>query len=80
MSYSLACVIVRETTDAVLIRDVRDDREHWIPFSQIETITRGVPAHTALGQLLDTIHLAPGVRCTAHVVMTEFIAQARGLP
>lgn len=40
MSYEIACIIQRETDNAVLIKDPADDEEHWIPYSQIEMIKR----------------------------------------
>ena len=65
MSYALACEILRETHAAVLIRDPADGREHWIPFSQVEKITRD--ASEALGDQ------------TGVVTMTEWIAEQKGL-
>ena len=65
MSYTLACLILRETHAAVLIRDPVDLREHWIPFSQVEKIVRdtadwfGTPTGT--------------------VTMSEWIAEQKGL-
>lgn len=40
MSYSIACHLVKETDNALLIRDPMSDESHWIPFSQIEEIHR----------------------------------------
>lgn len=65
MTYALACEILRETHAAVLIRDLADGREHWIPFSQVEKIVRD--AGEALGAQTGT------------VTMSEWIAEQRGL-
>ena len=40
MSFEFACEFVHETTNAILIRDLKDAEEYWIPLSQVESIHR----------------------------------------
>jgi len=36
--YELACQIIRETDNAVLIHDYASEEEIWIPLSQVESM------------------------------------------
>lgn len=63
-TFSLACIVCRQTENACLIEDPASGDKHWIPFSQVEEI------HWDKGQ---------GPLGSAVVVMTEWIARQKGL-
>lgn len=64
MSYEMACVFVTETENAVLIRDPATDKQHWLPLSQVEKMTKTKqPDGTKAGA----------------IVMTDWIATQKGL-
>ena len=60
MSFELACTIKHETDDAILLYYAAADEQYWIPFSQIDKITRYPDGH-AVVEMSDWIARTKGL-------------------
>jgi hypothetical protein len=61
MSYKIACAIISETEGALLIEDPASQQQHWIPWSQIEKITRDKGGRTGVVEMTEWIAQQKGL-------------------